>query len=81
MQIRLVQFEVHSFILFLPYFSVFNFKTLFLQLEVGTRFKTLLNENNTRCVIVEIHQWSKLQLRKSIQYFACFLEIPLSISK
>ena len=73
----------HSSPFFLLCFSILNFKTLFLWLEVGIRFKALNNRSNTKCCFVEIHQWWKLWLIhiikwKSVQYVACGLEITLS---
>ena len=50
------------------------------------RFNVLHNESNTIFGVVKIHQWWKLWLLhiivklKSIHYFKCGSEIPLSLS-
>ena len=62
------------------YFSILDFKLLFLRLKAGMRFKVLHDESKTKCYAVEI-SWVKKTLItswKSIYYFACVLEIPLS---
>ena len=41
-------------------FSILNFKTLILSLEVGMKLKALHNKSNTKYCVVEIHQWWKL---------------------
>ena len=76
-------FKIHSSPLFLCFF-ILNIKKLALRLEIGMRFNALYNESYTESHVVEIYEWWKLQLFhiviewKSIHYFACGLEIPLS---
>ena len=36
-------------------FSMLNFKTFFLRLEVGDKFETLHNESDSEYLFVEIH--------------------------
>ena len=47
---------------FFIFFSILDFKTLFLRLEVGIRLKVLHYENNTICCVVEIRQRWNLNL-------------------
>ena len=60
---------------------------MFLGLEVRMRFKVLYDESNIIHYVAKIYQWWKLWLLhniiewKSIHYFACWLETPLSTTK
>ena len=49
----------------LDHFSL-DFKTLFLRLEVGMRFKALHYKSNIICRVVKIHQWWILWLLHNI---------------
>ena len=61
----------------------FDFKILFLVIEVGMRFKALHNESNIRCFKKIYQRWKMWLLQiivrwKYIHYFACGLETPLN---
>ena len=74
----------------LDHFSL-DFKTLLLRLKVEMRFKALHKSNI--CFVVKIHQWLRLHQWwrlwllhiiiewKSIHYFVCDLETPLSTAE
>ena len=79
----LLQLKVYTSPAFL-YFSILNFKTLFLLLEIGLKFNAWPNESNTKCSFVEIiTRWKlwhphAITAWKSIHYSAFCLQIPLS---
>ena len=60
-----------------------GFKNTVFRLKVEMTFNSLHNESNTKCSVVEIHQWLKMHLLhvimklKSIYYFTYSLKIPL----
>ena len=77
----ILQFESTSFFLCVPILGL-----ILTYCFLGV-IKALYNKSNIICCVVKVHQWCKPWLRliviewKSIHYFACGLEIPLSITE